>query len=96
MRLIALRSAAPHVQRQLGIRLNMRKSPEVYFVRDTIEERALRVEALLQSWDLQLRTYQRTLIRRIIGKKGRSEHRTQPTVGVRCSSASLPHAQSGR
>ncbi|MEJ7617349.1 MAG: 30S ribosome-binding factor RbfA [Pyrinomonadaceae bacterium] len=43
----ALRKAAPFVRRQLGARLNMRRSPEVYFVRDTVEEKALRVEQLL-------------------------------------------------
>lgn len=43
----ALRNAAPYVRRQLGTRLNMRRAPEVYFIRDTVEEKALRIEELL-------------------------------------------------
>ncbi|HEX8473116.1 MAG TPA: 30S ribosome-binding factor RbfA [Pyrinomonadaceae bacterium] len=45
--MLALRKAAPYVRRQLGAALNMRYTPEIHFIRDTIEESATRVEALL-------------------------------------------------
>jgi ribosome-binding factor A len=45
----ALQSAAPYVRRQLGILLNLRYTPELHFVRDTVEEAAARVEALLST-----------------------------------------------
>ncbi|HEV3468177.1 MAG TPA: 30S ribosome-binding factor RbfA [Pyrinomonadaceae bacterium] len=44
----ALHKAAPYVRRQLGRTLNLRYTPELHFVRDTVEESATRVEALLQ------------------------------------------------
>jgi ribosome-binding factor A len=43
----ALQKAAPYVRRQLGVALNLRYTPELHFVRDTVEEAATRVEALL-------------------------------------------------
>jgi ribosome-binding factor A len=43
----ALLKAAPYVRRQLGIALNLKYTPELHFVRDTVEEAAARVEALL-------------------------------------------------
>ena len=43
----ALQKAAPYVRRQLGIVLNLRYTPEIHFLRDTVEESATRVEALL-------------------------------------------------
>ena len=43
----ALQKAAPYVRRQLGIALNLKYTPELHFVRDTVEEAATRVEALL-------------------------------------------------
>jgi ribosome-binding factor A len=43
----ALQKAAPYVRRQLGVALNLRYTPELHFVRDTVEESAARVEALL-------------------------------------------------
>ncbi|HEX6182868.1 MAG TPA: 30S ribosome-binding factor RbfA [Pyrinomonadaceae bacterium] len=43
----ALQKAAPYVRRQLGIALNLKYTPELHFVRDTVEEAAARVEALL-------------------------------------------------
>jgi len=45
--LLALRHAAPYVRRQLGFSLNLRHTPALHFVRDTIEEEAERVDALL-------------------------------------------------
>ena len=43
----ALQKAAPYVRRQLGTVLNLRYTPELHFVRDTVEESAARVEELL-------------------------------------------------
>ena len=43
----ALQKAAPYVRRQLGTALNLKYTPELHFVRDTVEEAASRVEALL-------------------------------------------------
>ena len=45
----ALQKAAPYVRRQLGTALNLKYTPELHFVRDTVEEAAARVEALLFS-----------------------------------------------
>src|SRR5215210_8862253 len=43
----ALQKAAPYVRRQLGTALNLKYTPELHFIRDTVEEAAARVEALL-------------------------------------------------
>ena len=45
----ALQKAAPYVRRQLGTALNLKYTPELHFVRDTVEESATRVEELLTS-----------------------------------------------
>jgi ribosome-binding factor A len=45
--LTALQKAAPYVRRQLGTALNLRYTPEIHFVRDTVEEKAARVDELL-------------------------------------------------
>ncbi|MDQ3258638.1 MAG: 30S ribosome-binding factor RbfA [Acidobacteriota bacterium] len=45
--LVALRHAAPYVRRQLSTVLNIRYTPEVHFIRDTVEEQAIRIEELL-------------------------------------------------
>ena len=44
----ALRKAAPYVRRQLAFNLNLRHAPEIHFIRDTIEEKAARVDELLR------------------------------------------------
>ncbi|HEV7681854.1 MAG TPA: 30S ribosome-binding factor RbfA [Pyrinomonadaceae bacterium] len=44
----ALRHAAPYVRKQLSLSLNLPRTPEIHFVRDTVEERAERVDSLLQ------------------------------------------------
>ena len=46
--LTALRHAAPYVRKQLSLSLNLPRTPEIHFVRDTVEESAERVESLLQ------------------------------------------------
>ena len=45
--LVALRHAAPYVRKQLSLSLNLPRTPEIHFVRDTVEERAQRVDRLL-------------------------------------------------
>ncbi len=45
--LAALKRAAPYVRRQLGLALSLRYTPEIHFVRDTVEEQAARVDELL-------------------------------------------------
>jgi len=45
--LAALRHAAPYVRKQLGFSLNLRHTPELHFVRDTVEEQGARVDQLL-------------------------------------------------
>ena len=45
--LAALKHAAPYVRKQLGLALNLPRTPEIYFVRDKIEEEGERVDQLL-------------------------------------------------
>jgi ribosome-binding factor A len=47
--LAALRHAAPYVRKQVGFALSLRHTPEIHFIRDTIEERGARVDRLLES-----------------------------------------------
>src|SRR5437879_6391550 len=44
----ALRHAGSYVRRQLGFALNLRHTPALHFVRDTVEEEAGRVDAILE------------------------------------------------
>jgi ribosome-binding factor A len=44
----ALNHAAPYVRKQLGLSLNLPRTPELYFVRDRIEEQGERVDQLLR------------------------------------------------
>ena len=46
--LTALRKAAPYVRKQLSLSLNLARTPEIHFVRDTVEEHGQRVDRLLQ------------------------------------------------
>ena len=46
--LAALRHAAPYVRQQVGFTLNLRHTPEIHFIRDTVEERGARVDRLLE------------------------------------------------
>ena len=49
--LSALRHAAPYVRKQLGFALNLRHTPVLHFVRDTVEERAGRVDSVLEKME---------------------------------------------
>ena len=46
--LAALKHAAPYVRKQLGLSLNLPRTPEIHFVRDRIEEEGERVDQLLR------------------------------------------------
>ncbi len=45
--LTALRRAAPYVRKQIGLSLNLPRTPELHFIRDRIEEKGERVDKLL-------------------------------------------------
>jgi ribosome-binding factor A len=47
--LTALRKAAPYVRKQLGLSLNLPRTPEIHFVRDVVEEKGERVDELLRN-----------------------------------------------
>src|SRR6266566_6260007 len=57
--LVALRKAAPYVRKQLGLSLNLPRTPELHFVRDKVEEEGERVDSLLgeieREWESQER-----------------------------------------
>jgi ribosome-binding factor A len=52
--LVALRHAAPYVRKQVGFALQLRHTPEIHFIRDTVEERGARVDKLLQGIEREL------------------------------------------
>jgi len=52
--LSALRHAAPYVRKQVGFTLQLRHTPEIHFIRDTVEERGARVDKLLQGIEREL------------------------------------------
>jgi len=49
----ALKHAAPYVRKQLGLSLNLPRTPELHFVRDRIEEQGDRVDQLLREIELE-------------------------------------------
>ena len=51
--LAALKHAAPYVRKQLGLSLNLPRTPEIHFVRDRVEEEGERVDQLLQEIERQ-------------------------------------------
>jgi ribosome-binding factor A len=55
--LAALKHAAPYVRKQLGLSLNLPRTPEIHFVRDRAEEAGERVDQLLneieREWESQ-------------------------------------------
>jgi ribosome-binding factor A len=54
--LVALRHAAPYVRKQLGFALSLRHTPEIHFVRDTVEEKGARVDQLLNEIEREWQT----------------------------------------
>lgn len=57
--LSALRHAAPYVRKQLGLSLNLPRTPEIHFVRDRTEEEGERVDKLLHEIERQWETEER-------------------------------------
>ncbi len=51
--LAALRRAAPYVRKQLGLSLNLPRTPEIHFLRDSVEEKGDRVDQLLREIELE-------------------------------------------
>ena len=55
--LAALKHAAPYVRKQVGLALNLPRTPEIHFVRDRVEEEGERVDQLLleieREWESQ-------------------------------------------
>lgn len=51
--LSAPRHAAPYVRKQLSLSLNLPRTPEIHFIRDTVEEKGERVDKLLQEIELE-------------------------------------------
>jgi len=51
-----LEHAAPYVRKQVGFALSLRHTPEIHFVRDTVEEKGARVDELLMEIDQQRHT----------------------------------------
>ena len=58
--LAALRHAAPYVRKQLSLSLNLPRTPEIHFVRDTVEEHGERVDQLLQELALDKKSEEGT------------------------------------
>ena len=46
--LSALHRAAPYVRKQLSLSLNLPRTPEIHFLRDSVEEKGERVDQLLE------------------------------------------------
>lgn len=44
----ALRGAEKFVRRQIAFNMDMRRVPHIHFIRDTVEERAMKVEKLIE------------------------------------------------
>jgi ribosome-binding factor A len=57
--LSALRHAAPYVRKQLGLSLNLPRTPEIHFIRDTVEEKGERVDKLLAEIEQERKTVER-------------------------------------
>ena len=55
--LAALKHAAPYVRKQLGLSLDLPRTPEIHFVRDRVEEEGERVDQLLleieREWEMK-------------------------------------------
>ena len=54
--LAALKNAAPYVRKQLGLSLNLPRTPELHFVRDRVEEEGARLDQLLDQIEREWET----------------------------------------
>ncbi len=51
--LSALQHATTYIRRQITYNLNLHHAPHLHFVRDTVEEKAARIEEILQDLDIK-------------------------------------------
>ena len=71
----ALNHAAPYVRKQLGLSLNLPRTPEIHFVRDRVEEQGERVDELLNKIERDWATKERDEGRGITKASGRRDER---------------------
>jgi ribosome-binding factor A len=57
--LVALRHAAPYVRKRVGLSLNLPRTPELHFLRDTVEEEGERVDQLLEKIEIEWKSKER-------------------------------------
>lgn len=51
--LSALQHATTYIRRQITYNLNLHHAPQLHFIRDTVEEKASRIEEILQDLDIK-------------------------------------------
>lgn len=51
--LSALQHATTYIRRQITYNLNLHHAPQLHFLRDTVEEKASRIEEILQDLDIK-------------------------------------------
>ena len=51
--LVALNKASVFIRQQVALSMNLRYAPQLHFARDTVEENAARVEAVLDTIEIQ-------------------------------------------
>jgi ribosome-binding factor A len=49
----ALQHAATYIRQQIALNLNLNHAPRIHFARDTVEEKAIRVQELLQTLEIE-------------------------------------------
>ncbi len=49
----ALQHAASYIRQQVALNLNLNHAPRIHFARDTVEEKAIRVEELLEKLEIE-------------------------------------------
>ncbi len=52
----ALQNAATFVRQQVALNLDLRYAPQIHFVRDTVEENAVKIEEILEDLDVPAET----------------------------------------
>lgn len=49
----ALHHAASYIRQQVTLSLNLNHAPRIHFIRDTVEEKAIRIEELLEKLEIE-------------------------------------------
>jgi len=49
----ALKNASTFVRQQVALSLNLRHAPQIHFVRDTVEENAVKIEGILEELSVE-------------------------------------------